>query len=154
MDLIRGQIQFRNIYRARIRGIEANTNLTLPMQLFGVHFASGLQASLTAMDHEDLEYHEPLVYRPKLLSTLKISLNVARAQLQMDYRYASRIAAVKIYPINDRVPMKFVDVRAAYTIGNFTLQLGINNLLNYNYAPMESNLLPMRTYTAGLRGDF
>ncbi|HDL19121.1 MAG TPA: hypothetical protein ENH29_08705 [Bacteroidetes bacterium] len=153
LDLIRGQVQFRNLDRTRLRGIEATTNFSYPGSLWGVDFTPGLQASITAMDHEDMKYHEPLVYRPKILATIKSMLKVGAFHFQADYRFAGRVEAVKIYPINDRVPMKFVDVRVSYRLGRLTLQAGVNNLLNYNYAPMESNLMPMRTYTVGLKGE-
>ncbi len=106
-----------------------------------------------AMAHEDLKFREPLVYRPKTLATVKFMLQIASLHLQIDYRYASEIEAVKIYPINDRVAMKFIDIRSSYDYKNLTFQIGVNNLLNYNYTPMESNLLPMRTYTVGLKGE-
>lgn len=154
LDLIRGQIQFRNIPRARIRGIEATSSVSVPMTFFGIKFAANFQTSITAMDHKDLKWNEPLPYRPQLLATLKASLLIGKAQLHIDYRYASRIEAVKIYPINDRVPMKFLDARISYDLSNFTLQFGVNNLLQYNYAPMESNLMPMRTLTASIQAEF
>lgn len=154
LDLIRGQVQFRNITRARIQGVEATSNLSFPFHWLGTTIVPSLTASITAMDHKDLKWAEPLTYRPKTLVTLKSTLRIGLFQAQADYRYASKIQEVKIYPINDRVPMKFFDVRASFDIYNFTLQLGINNLLQYNYAPMESNLMPMRTYWAGLKGEF
>lgn len=154
LDLIRGQIQFRNIKRARIRGIEATTNFSYPLQIWGVNCTPSLQASLTAMDHEDLTWHEPLTYRPKTIATIKTGLRIFRAQLQVDYRYASKIQAVKIYPINERVPMKFLDMRFTYDWRWLSLKLGVNNLLQYNYAPMESNLMPQRTFTIGVQGEF
>ena len=128
-------------------------NMSFPLRVFGVNMTPGLQATMTAMDHKELQYNEPLPYRPKVISTIKALLKIGHVNLQADYRYASRIAAVKIYPINDRVPMRFVDVRASYDFGRVTFQAGINNLLQYNYAPMESNLMPMRTFTAGLKGQ-
>lgn len=154
LDLIRGQIQFRNIPRARIRGIEATSNISIPMNIFGIKFTPNLQANITAMDHKDLKWNEPLPYRPKLLATLKSSFLIGRAQLHVDYRYASRIEAVKLYPINDRVPMKFLDARLSYDLKNLIIQFGVSNLLQYNYAPMESNLMPMRTFTASFQGEF
>ena len=154
LDLIRGQIQFRNIPRARIRGIEATTNISMPIRILGLNMIPSLQASVTAMDHKDLKWNEPLTYRPKLLATIKALFRIGSAQIEVDYRYASKIDKVKIYPINDRVPMKFLDVRASYDFWHLTVQLGINNLLQYNYAPMESNLMPMRTFTVGLQGEF
>jgi len=154
LDLIRGQIQFRNIPRARIQGLEAAMNASAPTRAFGLPLTPGLQLSLTAMNHENLAWHEPLTYRPDLLVTVKTSLSAGPVAFEADWRYASRIEAVKVYPINKRVPMKFFDIRLAYSIYKLKLQAGIENLFNYNYAPMESNLMPMRTFTAGLQGEF
>ncbi len=109
---------------------------------------------MTAMDHKDLKWHEPLTYRPKFLITIKSSFQLSKTQFQIDYRYASRIDEVKIYPINDRVSMKFLDARLSHDLWKLTFQFGVNNLLQYNYAPMESNLMPMRTYIASIQGEF
>jgi outer membrane receptor for ferrienterochelin and colicins len=154
LDLIRGQIQFRNIFNARIEGVEATTNLNFPFQIFRWKINSNWQASITAIDHKDLKWNEPLTYRPKLLAMMKSSFQISKAAFQMDYRYASRIDEVKIYPINDRVPMKFLDIRLSYEVRSLTFQIGVNNLLQYNYAPMESNLMPMRTFVVSVRGEF
>jgi len=153
LDLIRGQIQFRNVFNARIQGIEANTSFSQTIRLFRLQLKTNWQASLTAMDHKDLKWSEPLTYRPKLLATIKSSFQINKAQLQIDYRYASRIDEVKIYPINDRVAMKFLDARISYDVWKLTFQIGVNNLLQYNYAPMESNLMPMRTFVVSIRGE-
>ena len=154
LDLIRGQIQFRNIPRARIQGFEMTTNVTFPFRAFGTTWTPGVKASITALDHENIEYEEPLTYRPKILANIKTLLNVGSAQLQLDYRYASKIDEVKLYPINQRVPMRFVDVRFSYEFWHLTFKCGIINLFQYNYAPMESNLMPMRTFTIGAQGEF
>ena len=154
LDLIRGQVQFRNIPRAQIKGIEATSNWSMPVDLFGRQLTPGITASITLMDHQDLNFREPLTYRPKVIGSAKGTLRIGALTAQADYRYASRIEEVKIYPINKRVPMKFVDLRFSYDIGRFGLQVGVNNLFQYNYAPMESNLMPMRTFTAGLKGEF
>ena len=154
LDLIRGQIQFRNIPRARIRGIEMMTQFTRPILYRNVRIVPGLKLSLTLMDHHDLQWGEPLVYRPKQLLTLESSLLIGAFVLEADYRYASKIDAVKLYPINDRVPMKFLDVRLSWDLWKLTFLIGAKNLLQYNYAPMESNLLGMRSFFVGLRGAF
>jgi len=154
LDLIRGQIQFRNIARAQIRGIEATTTLSSLFEIFKQKMVPNLQASFTFIDHKDLIWHEPLTYRPKMLATIKSSIKTGAVMVQVDYRYASKIEAVKIYPINDRVAMKFLDARFSVNVWNLTFQIGAYNILQYNYAPMESNLMPMRTFTASLRGEF
>ena len=153
LDLFRGLIQFRNVGRARIQGIEATTKWSQMLQTAGFHYTPIADLSITVMNHEDLRWHEPLKYRPGTIITLKTGLRIGQLTLQIDHRYASRIEAVKIYPINDRVSMKFWDIRMNVMIKKITFKTGIRNLFNYNYAPMESNLIPPRTYIIGLQGE-
>ena len=49
--------------------------------------------------------------------------------------------------------MHFWDARINYRFSSVTLKLGVKNLLNYNYAPRESDLMPPRTYILGLQGQ-
>ena len=154
LDLIRGQIQFRNIPRARLQGVEATTKWTTSLFLFGQTWKPGLELTVTAMDHKDMEWDEPLTYRPKVIGNIKAQIGTGPVHAEVIYRYAKKIEQVKIYPINDRVPMKFFDARVSCDIWKFKVLLGVINLLQYNYAPRESNLLPMRTFTFGLQGEF
>jgi outer membrane cobalamin receptor len=135
LNLIRGQIQFRNIPRARVRGIEASMNWT---QQFKV-FRPALDVSLTAMDHENITWQEPLPYRPNLIGFVKAGLEYKSILLEGDYQYASRIDEVKIYPINERVALHQVNVRLSGSFNHYAYILGVENLFQYNYAPMESN---------------
>ncbi|MBN1782854.1 TonB-dependent receptor [bacterium] len=153
LDLFRGLIEFRNVGRARIRGLEITSKWSQPLEILGFHFSPSLDVSVTAMEHKDLKYNQPLTYRPDNLVTVKAGLSRGPVDLQADFRYASEIAAVKIYPINPREPMKFWDVRMNVHIRNITLKTGVRNLFNYNYAPMESNLMAPRTYVIGLQGE-
>ncbi|HDQ45288.1 MAG TPA: TonB-dependent receptor [bacterium] len=152
LDLIRGQIQFRNIPRARLKGVEATTRWASPVFFAGRNWKPALELTLTAMDHEDLKWNEPLPYRPKVIGNIKAQMESGPVHAEAVYRYAGRIDAVKVYPINDRVPMKFFDVRLSYSVWKLKVLCGVVNLLQYNYAPMESNLMPMRTFTFGLQG--
>ncbi len=154
LDLIRGQIQFRNVTRARVCGVEATSNVSVPFKVLGRGLTTGLHLSVTAMDPRDVKWNEPLTYRPRIIGTLKADLRLGRVEGELSYRYASKIDKVKVYPINDRVPMKFVDLRLGLELGRFQVRAGINNLLQYNYAPMESYLMPMRTFFLGLQGGF
>ncbi len=153
LDLIRGQIQFRNIDRALIRGFEASMDWSDKFTVLGLTAAPGFRLGITAMHHEDLKWNEPLTYRPKRLINVKTWIDLSAFRLETDYRYASKIEEVKIYPVNERVPMHFWDMRFSYMVGDWTFQAGIINLFNYNYAPMESNLMPMRTFTLSVRGE-
>ncbi|MCK5146117.1 TonB-dependent receptor [bacterium] len=154
LNLIRGQIQFRNIDRARIRGMELSSGISRDYRFFSRPFMSSLEFGLTIMDHEDLQWNEPLTYRPNKLFNVNTALESGAFRFEADYRYASKIDKVKVYPINRRVPMHFVDIRFQARWNSVTFLCGINNLLQYNYAPMESNLQAMRTYTIGLKGSW
>ncbi|MDZ7725556.1 MAG: hypothetical protein U5R06_22720 [candidate division KSB1 bacterium] len=127
-------------------------NWSNPFHWNNTRIAPGLVLTTTLMDHENLQWNEPLTYRPNQLFTAKANLHVGKVYTELLYRYASKIKEVKIYPINERVPMKFVDLQVSYDFGSITLQLGVNNVFNYNYASRESSMEPMRTFTAGLKG--
>lgn len=154
LDLIRGQIQFRNVPRARIQGVEATSKWATSFGWLKQKWTPGIEVSLTAMNHRNIDWEEPLAYRPKVIGNIKTSLTLEDFRAELQYRYASKIEEVKVYPINDRVPMKFLDVRLSYDFWKLKFIAGAINLLQYNYAPMESNLMPMRTFTLGLQGDF
>ncbi|NQT24362.1 TonB-dependent receptor [candidate division KSB1 bacterium] len=154
LDLIRGQIQFRNVSRSRIQGIEATSKWATSFHWLKKKWTPGIEISFTGMNHRNINWDEPLAYRPKYLGNIKAYFTVADFRTEVQYRYASKIEEVKIYPINDRVPMKFLDIRLSYDFWKLKLLTGVNNLLQYNYAPMESNLMPMRTFTFGLQGEF
>ena len=150
LDLIRGNIQFRNIPRARIQGVEVSSDFSQPVRLLGRTADLALRGSVTWMHHEELEFHDPLPYRPNVLARGEASLSGRRLELLLEHRYASKIEQVKIYPINQRVPMKFWDAGLRLRWRALTLQLFCRNVFNYNYAPMESNLMPPRRWEVGL----
>jgi hypothetical protein len=104
------------------------------------------------MQHEDRQWQEPLP-PAAVLGSVKAAVKTGALQVEIDYRYASKIEAVKVYPINDRVAMKFLDGRISYYWRDYSVQLGVYNILQYNYAPMESNLMTMRHFTLGLKGE-
>ncbi|NOZ56090.1 MAG: TonB-dependent receptor [Calditrichaeota bacterium] len=149
LDLIRGNIQFRNIPRARIQGLEASSELSVPVRLFGISASVALRGSLTWMHHEELEFHDPLPYRPKLLARGQVGVLGRAWEVLVEHRYASKIDQVKIYPINQRVPMRFWDASLRLHWRKVGVQLACRNMFNYNYAPMESNLMPPRRWEAG-----
>ncbi|MDZ7374881.1 MAG: TonB-dependent receptor [candidate division KSB1 bacterium] len=150
LDIIRGFIQFRNIPRARIQGVEASSDLSLPFRLLRTSGSATWRFSLTAVHHEELEFHDPLPYRPRRLLTSRWFLRFGSLEGEVDYRFASRIERVKVYPITDRVPMHFWDVHLGVTLGSVKIRAACRNLTNYNYAPMESNLEAPRRFELGL----
>ena len=109
---------------------------------------------MTFMDHRDLISNEPLTYRPDLIAHLNPSLTLGPWEFHVDYRYASRIEAVKLFYYDERVPQKVWNVRTIYHLGNIDFQIAVNNALDYYYTQVERSLGEIRNFTAGITGEF
>ncbi|MFZ5518277.1 MAG: TonB-dependent receptor [Candidatus Zhuqueibacterota bacterium] len=145
---IRVAVRFKNLLKARIQGMEFTT---------GGHWWKKrlhLQATATVLDHEDVITHEPLTYRPKVIAFVHPSLHLGNVELHSEYRYASRIEAVKLYYYDDRVPQKVWNFRIIYHLANVDLQLAVNNALDYYYTQIERNMAEIRNFTVGITGEF
>jgi hypothetical protein len=82
------------------------------------------------------------------------SIAVGAWEFHADYRYASRIEAVKLFRYDDRVPQKVWNFRLLYHLGNFDLQLAVNNALDYYYTQIERTMGEIRNFTVGITGEF
>ncbi len=133
-------IQFINVTRARISGAEVN--LKANPWLKGLSFDLGY----TFMEPRDLHLDEVLAYRPKHLFTGTAVYSLGRIDLAVDYRYASRLESVKLYPQDDRVAQKTVNARVALRMSPWTITATANNVFNHNHTQMERTLLPIRHY--------
>lgn len=135
------QVQFRNVVRARIKGIEVSTKGSW------WHNHLGLQANFTWMDAKDLNKNVPLTYRPKILGFLIPAIRFEPFELQAEYRYASKIDTVMLYPYDQRVSQKVWSFRVYLRINHFTSILALNNAFNYAYTQLERNLGEIRNVT-------
>jgi len=145
---IRVAVSFKNLLKARIEGLEFTTS----GRWLRDHL--GFTASATIMDHEDLTTHQPLTYRPKVIGYLNPSLRFGAWEFHADYRYASRIEAVKLYQYDDRVPQRVWNFRLIYHLGNIDLQVAANNALDYYYTQIERTMGEIRNFTVGITGEF
>ena len=136
-------VQFINVTRARITGVETNLK-TMPIA------GLGLDIGYTFMHPQDIELDTTLAYRPRHLLTAGVSYNYKKIELGADFRYISRFEVIKVYPNDDRVDQKVLNVRAAYQLGDYSLMLSVNNLFNYNYTQMERTIMPLRHYVLTL----
>jgi len=137
-------IQFINVTRARISGAEVN--LKASPWLKGLSFDLGY----TFMEPRDLDLDEVLAYRPKHLFTGTAIYSFGRVDIAVDYRYASRLELVKVYPQDDRVAQKTVNSRIVFRINPWTITANANNVFNHNHTQMERTLLPIRHYVLTL----
>ncbi len=141
-------VQFTNVTRARISGVE--TNLKFYPWLHNISFNIGY----TYMNPQDLDLNEVLAYRSRHLLDFSATCSFSFVDLGVDYRYVGRIEKVKLYPMDDRVAQKVMDIHLAYHYGIWTLAANVNNLFNHNHTQMERTIMPIRHYVATLSATF
>lgn len=143
-----GTVQFQNVNKARIRGIELATRGAWLRGLFS------LWAGLTLIDPKDLETGRTLIYRRKVVLNLLPSVNVGPVEIGARYLYGSRVDEVEIYPLDQRVPQKQLDSFLTWRWGNFEISFEVRNLLNYHYTQIERNMREIRNLRTVLRANF
>jgi len=143
-----GTVQFINVTRARIRGVESS----LQFSLFRNHLTGSLGA--TILDPKDLDLNDVLAYRAKYLFTGSITYTYGAFQTGFDYRYVSRLDKTKVYPRDERVPQKILDFRVGYKLGRYNIAADVDNLFNYNYTQIERTLMPIRKYSVTVSAGF
>jgi outer membrane receptor for ferrienterochelin and colicins len=139
--------QFRNVQRARIRGLDAGLDAAIVPGL--------LQARLSYMylDPVDLETHQWLPYRSRHNATL--SLDALGGLAGLDVRYRSRIANVLVYPLDPRSDITLVDLRANYEIHGTVVQGKVSNLFNRVYPDVQERMPGQpRTFTIAVLKRF
>jgi iron complex outermembrane receptor protein len=141
-------VQFLNFPRARIQGIETAGAISL----LGDHLR--LEATATWMDPRDLMLDAPLQYRPRFIAYVTPSLSLGPFTAEADYRYASRMELVRVYPEDQRVPQKQLDARLLYRWKDLTAQFAVRNVLNYNYAQIERNMNEVRNFAVGVQVEY
>jgi iron complex outermembrane receptor protein len=145
LDITTNSIQFLNVSRPRIRGVELSSKFSWWQNRVG------LEANLTIMDHEDLDTGQYLFYRPRRLAKIIPSVRLERVDVQIEYHYASRVDRVQVFPLDNRVPMHLWKLKAGYKWQNLRVTGEIHNLFNYNYTTRERFLEPIRNVTLGMQ---
>ena len=140
--------QFLNYPLARIQGIETEVRWRFWRERLGI------QANATWMDPKELESGEPLMYRPRFIAFFSPSITLGPISLEADYRHASVVEKVAVYPLDERVPQNVWDVRLSYRWKNITVQAMVRNAINYNYTISERVLGEIRNFAIALQGDF
>jgi outer membrane receptor protein involved in Fe transport len=143
-----GRIQFRNVTRARLAGLDLAVAATPPV--------TGLTTTLsyTFLHARELAHdtvpERPLSFRPKHLLTLSVDYQRGAIGVGGDFRYTSRLDRVEIYEPDQRVAEKVLDLRASAVWGAWTLRAQLGNALNYIYTQVPRTLAPVRTLTASM----
>ena len=153
-------IQFDNVTKARIEGVEADVRMEWWKKWFSTDIGYTYTWPWNVADNQILKF------RPRHILYAGGILSWDRFRASADFRYLSRIELidenlVRLAPIVDgdaRVAIKIVDLRASYDLIDlgYPIRVGINinNLLNYSYVELLGNLGPVRTYYLTVEGLF
>ncbi len=141
-------LQFQNLTRARIRGGEIFARTSW------FENKLGWSIGYTYLDPKNLSTGGVLAYRARHLLTTSLNARWKAFEGGLDFRYVSRLEKVRIYPKDDRVSQKVLDLWLAVSHHPFTLRFNVDNALNYNYTQIERNLAPIRNFSATLDVQF
>ncbi|MGA2383158.1 MAG: TonB-dependent receptor [Gemmatimonadales bacterium] len=146
------QIQFANVTRARVRGLD----LTARAAALADGHLSG-ELAYTFLDARDLTLDEPLAFRPQHLATLSADWVFGRKAGRgstlaagFDARLASSPQRVEIFESDRRVPAQTLDLRATWRRGGLEVIGKVENVFNYIYTLVPRTLEPPRTYSLSL----
>ncbi|MDW7678961.1 MAG: TonB-dependent receptor, partial [bacterium] len=145
---IRVSVRFQNLLKARIQGFELSTTGNWWRERIR------LQASASFIDHQDLITGQPLSYRPEVIAFIHPSIHLGQWQAHAEFRYASKIEAVKLFYYDDRVPQKVWNFRLIYHFLNYDFQVAINNAFDYYYTQIERNMAEIRNFSVGMTAEF
>jgi len=123
------EFQFRNITRARVRGLDLETRLSAIPELLS------LDVTYLYLDTRDESIGGPLPYRSP--HNVSLSTDVLGGLMGVDVRYRSRVQRVLAYPLDPRGSSTVVDLRLAYAIAGTTLQARISNLFQARYVDVQ-----------------
>ena len=144
VDPLTVQIQFRNLTRARLMGLDLAASAS--------PFTSRLNVSLAYMFlyTRDLDSvpSRPLAFRPRHLLTLGADYDWGGLGLGADLRLMSRYERVELYaPTDPVVSPKVLDLRGSIQRGPVIARLLLTNALNYLYNLVPRTLASVRTLT-------
>ncbi len=139
VDQVAVQIQFQNVSRARLAGLD--------LAVTAAPFRS-LTTSVNYMFLDGRALDEPgrppLAFRPRHLLTVSADYAAGPATLGADFRFMSRMERVELYEGDERVGAKVLDLRAGVRRGPWVARLLVANALNYLYTLVPRTLAPVR----------
>ncbi|HXJ30986.1 MAG TPA: TonB-dependent receptor [Gemmatimonadales bacterium] len=140
------QIQFQNLQRARLAGLDCNVTA----MSFGPHMTTTLAyLYLDALElAHDTVPERPLLYRPRHLVTVTADYSWRSVGVGADLRYSSRFERQDpLFPGDPQLGATVLDLRASWRAGPLEAHLKVANALNYIYNLAPRVLEPVRTTT-------
>jgi outer membrane receptor for ferrienterochelin and colicins len=146
-------IQFQNLQRARLMGLDLNATATpLTPNLTTSLAYQFLYARELPHDSFGTQTPErPLFFRPRHLLTLTADYQWGRLGVGADWRFASHFeGSDPIFGSDQRFDQKVLDLRASWRSGPLEAHVKVANALNYLYNLAPRTLEPVRTTTLTL----
>jgi len=144
-----GQIQFKNLQRARLAGLDVALAATPLTRRLSTSVAYTLLYA-----HElahDTVPERPLAFRPRHLLTVSADYAWGPVGAGADFRYASRYERVELYPATDpQVAPAVLDLHVGYQAGPLMIRILATNALNYIYNLVPQTLAPVRVVSVTL----
>jgi outer membrane receptor for ferrienterochelin and colicins len=140
------QIQFQNLNRARLMGIDLSISATPSSSRLSTTVAyQYLYARQLATDFTP---QQALLFRPRHLLTLSADYAIGRLGVGADFRFSSRYErGDPLYPQDKRYNARVLDLRAGWSAGPMDLRLKLSNVSNYIFNLAPRTLEPVRTLT-------
>jgi iron complex outermembrane receptor protein len=147
VDPVTLQIQFRNVQRARLMGLD----LAASASPFTLRLSLSLAYTLLYTRDLGSVPSRPLTFRPTHLLTLGADYDWGALGVGADFRFMSRYERVELYaPTDPLVSPKVLDLRAGFQRGPVTARLLLTNALNYLYNLAPRTLASVRTLTVAV----
>jgi len=118
-------VQFQNVARARVSGLEAGVRVSVVRDYLDV------QGSYLFLDSEDLDTGLPLPYRSKHTATG--TFNMFKNRVGVDVQYRSAPEEVLQYPFDEWNNVTLVDLRFSQKLLGSEFQLKVSNLFQVQY---------------------
>jgi len=152
------EIQFLNVPKAKIEGIEIGSNFYLVPDLVSVNLGYNFMWARNLSDDKFLKY------RPQHSFNSQVRITPFPFDIGIDFRYMSRIDEIDdlitqppIALVRDgekRVPIYVTDLSFGYNLliesVPAKIYLNAKNIFNYNYVEFIGNLAPIRNYSLSL----
>lgn len=141
-----GEIQFQNLQRARLLGLDVSATATpwtsrlSTTVAYQYLYARQLKTATTLQ--------QPLLFRPKHLLTISADYTFHHLGIGAEFRYSSRYEReYPIYTQDQLYEARVLDLRAGWTAGPVDIRVKVGNVFNYIYNLAPRTLEPVRNVT-------
>lgn len=139
-----GNIQFRNLHKARLQGVEVSVQATTPSGWLRS------AASYLWLSTRSLDDGRRLAYRRPRRGSLTVEVLGGWWSLAADLLYGATVDRTAMYEYDRRIPFYRMDTRFSVRLTGMRIIVQVRNLTEYAYTDIERNLSPPREWLMSL----